>query len=512
MTTYQDPPPQSRRAARNSERADSVAPAVGVEQSGDMWDTTARRAASLPQAVTAQAPTAQSVAPQAVAPPSSAGQPTGRRAAPAPVGEPLGYVTQQRPVETPQFRPRGTTPPPSPEALPPTEALPQVDQPMYRVRDYSPEGRRAAQAAPVAAPEWTQPYDPLHPEDADLGYQTERRAPAQPIAEVPPTIGMAAPASPVPPQAAPPPVSEVPPAVAPERTLSRREMRALIQAEAEAAPSPSGPLPLVAPEPKITTGLTNAISEFDALMARAAAAGPVPTAPAFPQPVAPAPAPPAPAAVAPEGSAAEAAAPAWPQQVDLPAEPPVESLWPQAARDEVSPPDVPQLAEPPRVVDEPAPWTPRAGHWSSQLDQDDDEVPETTVNRTIGSATLTTNALVLPTTPDGDIRGPLTSTGEILLTGSIDLPLSLASTGVSGRIENSGMDLLFETHDAESVSTDSAPVSAIRAVSTQSGSGLNHAPKPKGNRALTALLIAAVSMGVVVVGLFGLALALGAFS
>ena len=503
MTTYQDPPPQSRRAARNSERAESVATAGPVEPSGDMWDTTARRAASLPQTVTAQ--------PSAPV--------TGRRAAPAPVGEPLGYVTQQRPAEVPQFRPRGTTPPPAPEALPPTEALPQVDQPMYRVRDYSPDGRRAAQAAPVAAPEWTQPYDPLRPEDADLGYQTERRAPAEPIAEVPPAIGLAVPPTP-PGEPAAPPVAEIPPAVAPERTLSRREMRALIQAEQEAA-GQSGPLPLVAPEPRVTTGLTNAISEFDALMARAAAAGPVPSAPA-------------PAAYV------ETAAPATPaQQPSTPAqqpaaevEPVIEAAWP-LSMPEPSPAPVAQAAPAPAappvpapVVEvetaipnqalmedrEPAPWTPRTGHWASQLDQDDDEVPETTVNRTIGSATLTTNALVLPTNPDGDIRGPLTSTGEILLTGSIDLPLSLASTGVSGRIENSGMDLLFETHDAESVSTDSQPVSAIRAVSTQSGSGLNHPPKPKGARALTALLIAAVSMGVVVVGLFGLALALGAFS
>ncbi len=507
MTTYQDPPPQSRRAARNSERAESVATAGPVEQSGDMWDTTARRAASLPQTVTAQ----------------PSGPASGRRAAPAPVGEPLGYVTQQRPAEAPQFRPRGTTPPPASEPLPPTEALAQVDQPMYRVRDYSPEGRRAAQAAPVAAPEWTQPYDPLRPEDADLGYQTERRAPAEPIAEVPPAIGLATPAT-ASVEPAAPPVAEIPPAVAPERTLSRREMRALLQAEEAAVQS--GPLPLVAPEPRVTTGLTNAISEFDALMARAAAAGPVPSAPA------------------PAGYAEPAETPAPVQQAAPAVEPVIEPVWPLSmpeptptssatapapsapADDPVAVPraaaeDLPAPAgEPGRPADatspspdrEPAPWTPRTGHWASQLDQDDDEVPETTVNRTIGSATLTTNALVLPTNPDGDIRGPLTSTGEILLTGSIDLPLSLASTGVSGRIENSGMDLLFETHDAESVSTDSQPVSAIRAVSTQSGSGLNHAPKPKGARALTALLIAAVSMGVVVVGLFGLALALGAFS
>jgi hypothetical protein len=96
-----------------------------------------------------------------------------------------------------------------------------------------------------------------------------------------------------------------------------------------------------------------------------------------------------------------------------------------------------------------------------------------------------------------------------MLTGSIDLPHSYAATGASARLEHEGIDRLFESHDAEMVSTDSAPVSAIKAVSTQSGSNLSHAPKPKGTRALTALVIAAASMGVVVVGLLVVAFMLG---
>jgi hypothetical protein len=561
MTTYQDPQPQSRRAARNSERAESDHTPTPFEAAAEMWDTNSRRAAGL-------APTS----PRSEAPTS------GRRAEAAPTGEPLGYVTQQRGpaapeqavpdtpvVSTPQFRPRGTTPQPQEAApQPPTEALPVADTPRYRLRDYSPEGTGRRAAAPAPAPEWTQPYDPLNPGEADLGYQTERRvpvAPAQPVSEVPVEIlqsppraevstGSIAPSAEVPPSVAQVDAPPVPDAPAPERTLTRREMRALVEAEQATA---SGPLPLVAPEPKPTTGLTNAISEFDALMARAAAAAPVPVeapiAPEawqidpLPEPTPTASAPSGPPEPTPSAPASAEAPPAdqgasdsawpfsWSEQASAPvpvvseevAHPAPGSASAQVPTDPPSAWDVaatPQPAETVAPVSHEPESRPRSearglrptGHWAAQLDDDGDEVMETTVNRTIGTATVTTNALVLPTTPDTDIRGPLTSTGEILLTGSIDLPASLASTGVTSRIESSGMDHLFETHDAEVVSTDSKPVSAIRAVSTQSGSGLTHAPKSKGNRALTALLVAAVGMGVVVVGLLGLALAFGAFS
>ena len=115
----------------------------------------------------------------------------------------------------------------------------------------------------------------------------------------------------------------------------------------------------------------------------------------------------------------------------------------------------------------------------------------------------TTSALVLPSIPLGnDIRGPLTATGEIMLTGSIELPRMLAATGQSDRYDHVGIDDLFDANDSEIISTDSSPVRAIRAVSTHtSGHGVTHTQKPKGTRALTALLIAASSMAVVVAGL-----------
>ncbi|MGX5680145.1 hypothetical protein [Schumannella luteola] len=496
MTTFQDQQPQSRRAARQSERAENAEPAVGVYSDPsaprEMWDTTARRAAQLQQP----------------SQPASGPQGGGRRAA-APAGEPLDYVTQQKPpiptYDGPSFRPRGATPEPSADALPPTQAMPVADRPAFRPRDFSPEGRRsAAPEAPVTAiPGWTEPIEPLAA--ADLDYHTEGRVapsaavapsvPEAPIAAVPPTIA-AAPVTPA--WSAEPPISEIPENVAPEHTLTRRELRALQAAEAAAAvpelqepPRPEAPapadeaqawpfanlvagsapsateppaapapeaaqpfstLPASAPEPEPNTGLTNALNEFDWLAGQHDAPSIPPVVPAAPEPA------PAPAA------------------------------------------------------EEAAPWTPPQGHWSTQLQQDDPSQPiETTLSRTVGTGSATTSALVLPIIPDGDIRGPLTGTGEIMLTGSIDLPHTLAATGASARLEHEGIDRLFESHDAELVSTDSAPVSAIKAVSTQSGSNIGHAPKPKGNRALTALLIAAASMAVVVVGLLVVALAVGVF-
>jgi len=120
---------------------------------------------------------------------------------------------------------------------------------------------------------------------------------------------------------------------------------------------------------------------------------------------------------------------------------------------------------------------------------------------------------VLPSAPVGsDIRGALTGTGEIMLTGSIDLPANFAATGASSALENNGIDALFDSQDAEIITTDSAPVRAIKAVSTHnSGQGVTHTQKPKGTRALTALVIAASSMAVVVAGLLVAAIAMNLF-
>ncbi len=466
MTTFQDPQPPSRRAARQSERGDLPAQTSAAYSDPnaprEMWDTNTRRAGQF-------SPTPGPTAP-------SAGSP-GRRAAqpPTPVGEPLDYVTQQRPgvptYDGPSFRPRGSTPPPGSAATAAPPTYPGAEQQQFRPRDFSPESRRVA----PGTGSWNDSAQQFAPnrQPSDLDYQTESRRQQAPVTEVPRGI--------VPPPSQPtaparPPVSAVPESILPEQTMSRREIRAMQQAQAAASvpelleplpPAPPGPsAPSApwsfgesqpqqhhqqpAPQPTVNTGLSNAISEFDWLASR--------------------------------------------QDTRVPA--------PDQRVREV-PPAAPSY-------DEATPWTPPPGHWSAQLTVDDETQPyENTINRTVGSGAITTSALVLPSIPAGDIRGPLTGTGEIMLTGSIDLPQSFSATGASARLEHEGIDRLFDSHDAEIVSTDSAPVSAIRAVSTQSGSNLSHAPKPKGTRALTALLVAAAAMGVVVVGLLVVAFMLG---
>lgn len=99
-----------------------------------------------------------------------------------------------------------------------------------------------------------------------------------------------------------------------------------------------------------------------------------------------------------------------------------------------------------------------------------------------------------------------------MLTGSIELPHTLSSTGATARFDSGGIDALFDAGDAEVIDPNLAPVRAIRAVSTHnSGQGVTHTQKPKGTRTLTVLLIAASSMAVVVAGLLITAFALNVF-
>ncbi|HEY4268933.1 MAG TPA: hypothetical protein VGM94_12155 [Galbitalea sp.] len=156
------------------------------------------------------------------------------------------------------------------------------------------------------------------------------------------------------------------------------------------------------------------------------------------------------------------------------------------------------------------------GHWSVQAEQEDDGLPsENTLSRTVGTGTsaITTSALVLPSVPQStDLTRPLTATGEILVTGSIDLPRSLGSTGAHPhRVDNS--DFEDDPLDSEVASPDSAPVRAIRAVSTHTSTrGVIESKKPQSNRLLTIGIAAASVLVVGVVGLLVWALATGQFN
>jgi hypothetical protein len=176
---------------------------------------------------------------------------------------------------------------------------------------------------------------------------------------------------------------------------------------------------------------------------------------------------------------------------------------------------VPQKQEAPTpLAPAPGSYSPPVGHWSTQASIDDDEqVQENTFSRNVGatSGAITTSALVMPSIPTvDDILSPLGSTGEILITGSINLPSSMGTTGVHpARYDHSDVDALLEADDREdSDHPDSAPVRAIRAVSTHTATGaMISAQKPKAESRLPLILAvsaAAMAVGVVVLFVVGM--------
>jgi hypothetical protein len=148
------------------------------------------------------------------------------------------------------------------------------------------------------------------------------------------------------------------------------------------------------------------------------------------------------------------------------------------------------------------------GHWSRQAAIDDAEQPfSAMLSREVGRGNVTTatNALILPATAlsPNDFAAAINSTGEIIVTGSITLPGSVARAAQDKRrYDHPNVDSLFDANDHEVIGTNSAPIRAIRSVSSQTAThGIIRANKPHGSRMLVALLVAASIMAVGVAGL-----------
>jgi hypothetical protein len=160
---------------------------------------------------------------------------------------------------------------------------------------------------------------------------------------------------------------------------------------------------------------------------------------------------------------------------------------------------------------EPKPVTtafqPPAGHWSTFAhDSNDAEVhDEETGTRRVAESH--TNALILPNSALADPTGALNATGEVILTGSIDLPASLSSTGSHRPIDGAEVDRLLEQHD-EQPDTDASPVRASRAVSSHTSTRqvVLAAAKPKDSKTPVVLAVAASAVGVVAAGVIVVAL------
>ncbi|PFG31167.1 hypothetical protein [Paramicrobacterium agarici] len=124
-----------------------------------------------------------------------------------------------------------------------------------------------------------------------------------------------------------------------------------------------------------------------------------------------------------------------------------------------------------------------------------------------GSDAFTTSSvLILPGAPSTPPKAPASGTGEILVTGSVDLPRS-ASQDRPSSTDHSEIDSGSD-NSAESPATAGTPVSATRAVSTHAVSRDVITPPTKASNskllmilAITAGVLCVAVIGVVIVGL-----------
>lgn len=160
------------------------------------------------------------------------------------------------------------------------------------------------------------------------------------------------------------------------------------------------------------------------------------------------------------------------------------------------------------------------GHWSIAADHEDDRDVtgvqpsfDQLLSRGIaaggvsaGGVPTTTSALILPSIPQSGDGSVALTTGEVLVTGSFDLPRSLGSTGAHpDRIDSSDIDRLFELEDA-APATGAQPIRASRAVSGHTSTRDVIQPPQKQSR-WTVPFILSISAGVLAVGVVALIIA-----
>jgi hypothetical protein len=158
------------------------------------------------------------------------------------------------------------------------------------------------------------------------------------------------------------------------------------------------------------------------------------------------------------------------------------------------------IFQPPAVVpDEKAP---------ERTDEGDASFDDLISSRTVGSTNSSqTSALVLPAVPSSmDMGTALDETGEVIITGSIDLPSSMGTKGApAAGIEAHDLDALLDVGESEQSGDDVAPVSASRAVSTGASNNALVTPPKRGRVNLPVVL--AITAGVLAIGVVGLLLA-----
>lgn len=136
------------------------------------------------------------------------------------------------------------------------------------------------------------------------------------------------------------------------------------------------------------------------------------------------------------------------------------------------------------------------------------------ITRSMTGAIGAGNALILSQTPAAPPLGaPVTSTGEVLITGSFDLPEGLGSTGhAPGTADGKDVDAVLVDGELPAHSSPT-PIAASAAVSTvKNGGDIIKPPAPeKGGRLMLTLAITAGALALALVGVLILAFVTGVF-
>ena len=172
-------------------------------------------------------------------------------------------------------------------------------------------------------------------------------------------------------------------------------------------------------------------------------------------------------------------------------------------------PDIAPLDEGQSVFDDPAirmMGAAGAQQAAEPAGGDFDELINRAVAQEGASSTSNTSALILPNMPESEgLASPLGDTGELFITGSIDLPKSLGETGGHSALHDSvEIEPLDELGISETAPAGGgmAPVSASRAVSARGSQGSLVADASKDKSKMPVVLIA--TGGVLVLGAVGL--------
>lgn len=128
--------------------------------------------------------------------------------------------------------------------------------------------------------------------------------------------------------------------------------------------------------------------------------------------------------------------------------------------------------------------------------------------RFVGDVPTTTSSLILPTTPTIDMTSPLSSTGEVVVTGQITLPSTLAEQGTTPLLDRSpDNDEVMDAYVTGEIAAMSKPVRASQAVSTKGDdTDILLVRKARWGVAAISTVIVAAALGLAAAGLLVYAL------